>query len=663
MAVKVGPMTVQGLPSELAPGDRAAQALMEVEQEAELDTACTWLDRWSHRSRCQVLEHLLLHTDPAHLQQLWTDLQPVLHRDFMYAAGKLYPGFRFTPVSTELSRKMSKPIQEGRVGRKLYRIPSVFLRDAGDVRRHNTSRGSPAMGSDPPLKGQDRLPPLPMLRSFPTSKATAPAGKKEPLSYGVHLPALPNNQHAVMACDVRQPGRVKVMAAQSSWKMRNEKDRKGNAAVHLSLEKHRPRDSGMTFSKVAKQKGQMSARGLTVDQENLIRWYESHWSYKQKSEFLQKLLLQLDPRQHYYMSSFLVVMHYKDFIGDLPRKVSLQILGLLSPWDLLRACQVSRSWYQLCSCDDVWRSKCEDPALGLTMRASALAHCKKEFKRRYCTRRNWQKGACRSEAVVGHTAAVLCLALRDNLLASGSQDHTIRVWQLPGCTLKQTLQGHQKGIWGLQFFTENLLVSASSDSSIKIWNIRLSVCLRTLFGHNGPVWCIAVADGLLVSGSQDSKIKVWDLRHCQPIRTLRGHSKAVLSVALDQDSRRVYSGSADKCLRIWDLDSARCLKVMWPTCPDEMPTGAIMSISVASGYLACCADAWIWLYHLGTGKCLHTYRHNEKRMYWDCCLLILRISLWNNSLENEQVMVETLVGCTNTTIKSHGILTLDCNSH
>ncbi|KAJ1182694.1 hypothetical protein NDU88_007878, partial [Pleurodeles waltl] len=519
--------------------------------------------------RCQVLEQLLLRTDHSHIQQLWTDLQPILHRDFMYAAGKLYPGFRFTPVSTELSRKIRKHIQAGRVGRRLHRIPSVFLRSVGDVRQHISSR-IPTRGSNLFVKDQDRLPPLPTLRS--------------------------------------------------SWKMKNvSEEGQRDGLPHISREKHRRGDGRDPSFKGGTQQDQMSARSLTTEQERLIQWYESTWSYKQRTEFLQKLLLQLDARQHYYLSSFLVVMQHKDFIGDLPRKISLHILGLLSPWDLLRASQVNRTWYQLCSCDEVWKPKCEDPALGATATSSPLLDCKIVFKRRYCTQQNWQSGVCQSEVVPGHTAAVFCLALRGDLLASGSQDHTIRVWCLPQCSPLQTLQGHQKGVWGLQFFTDNLLVSCSSDASIKIWNIRLGVCSRTLFGHNGPVWCLALADGLLVSGSQDTKIKVWDLRHCQPVRTLRGHSQAVLALELDPDSRRVYSGSADKCIRIWDLDSGRCLKVMWPTSPDEMPTAAVMSISVAKGYLACCAGSWIWLYHLETCKCLKTYRHNEKRI--DCVKL------------------------------------------
>ncbi|XP_078540823.1 uncharacterized protein LOC144826369 [Lissotriton helveticus] len=611
MVAKAGAHLVPGAPAALAPGDRTERDLLEVvEREAELDRAGKWLEGWSHRARCQVLEQLLLRTDHPHIQQLWTDLQPNLHRDFMYAAGKLYPGFRFTPVSTELSRKMRKYIHGGRVGReRLHRIPSVFLRTVGDVRQHNSSR-LPTRGHNLLPKDQERLPLLPVLRSFPPPKSLdqnmAPAPRLH-----VHLPVLPNIHHAA----THRPGRVKVTDARSSWKMKNgNEERHRDGLVHLSLEKHRRLEGGDHSFKGKTQQGQMSARGLTTEQERLIQWYEANWNYKQRAEFLQKLILQLDARQHYYLSSCLVVMQYKDFIGDLPRKISLQILGLVSPWDLLRASQVNRTWYQLCSCDEVWRPKCEDPALGVTVTSSPVLDCKDLFKRRYCTQQNWQSGVCRSEVVPGHTAAVFCLALRDNLLASGSQDHTIRVWRLPECSPLQTLQGHQKGVWGLQFFTDNLLVSSSSDASIKIWNIRLGVCSRTLFGHNGPVWCLALADGLLVSGSQDTKIKVWDLRHCQPVRTLRGHSQAVLALEMDPDSRRVYSGSADKCIRIWDLDSGRCLKVMWPTCPDETPTVAIMGLSVAKGYLACCAGSWIWLYHVETCKCLRTYRHNEKRV-------------------------------------------------
>ena len=53
-------------------------------------------------------------------------------------------------------------------------------------------------------------------------------------------------------------------------------------------------------------------------------------------------------------------------------------------------------------------------------------------------------------------------------------------------------------------------VSGSEDSTLKVWNIATGVCERTLEGHDNWVVCLAqLSDGRVVSGSRDHTLKVW----------------------------------------------------------------------------------------------------------------------------------------------------------
>jgi WD40 repeat protein len=82
---------------------------------------------------------------------------------------------------------------------------------------------------------------------------------------------------------------------------------------------------------------------------------------------------------------------------------------------------------------------------------------------------------------------------------------------------------------------------------------------RLLPGHTSWVTCLALSpDGMrLYSGSEDKTIKVWDQETGKETLTLRGHTFGVTSLALSPDGKRLFSGSYDKTIKVWDLESGK----------------------------------------------------------------------------------------------------------
>ena len=69
----------------------------------------------------------------------------------------------------------------------------------------------------------------------------------------------------------------------------------------------------------------------------------------------------------------------------------------------------------------------------------------------------------------------------DKLIATSSQDKTIKIWEAATLTLKTTLSGHRKGVWDIQFAPiEQLIVSACGDKTVKVWSINDGKCMTTL---------------------------------------------------------------------------------------------------------------------------------------------------------------------------------------
>jgi len=99
-------------------------------------------------------------------------------------------------------------------------------------------------------------------------------------------------------------------------------------------------------------------------------------------------------------------------------------------------------------------------------------------------------------------------------IATGSEDETVRVWDLQTLGCVRALRSHEGIVSSVCFSHDGeLLASSSWDQSIEVWNTKASRVARTLVGHTDTVSCIDFnpASKHLVSASWDKTIKVWDL--------------------------------------------------------------------------------------------------------------------------------------------------------
>ncbi|KAH9881038.1 hypothetical protein J1614_001531 [Plenodomus biglobosus] len=180
------------------------------------------------------------------------------------------------------------------------------------------------------------------------------------------------------------------------------------------------------------------------------------------------------------------------------------------------------------------------------------------YKDRYKVGTNWKYGRYSTRILKGHTNGVMCLQFDDEILITGSYDATVKVWDIKTGKEIRTLTGHTQGIRCL-YFDDHKLITGSLDSTIKIWNWRTGQCLKTLGGHSQGIIGLHMVDKLLASGSSDNTIVIHDFEHYQRT-TLRGHTDWVNAVKIDLPSRTLFSASDDMTVKLWDLDSQRCIR-------------------------------------------------------------------------------------------------------
>ncbi len=167
----------------------------------------------------------------------------------------------------------------------------------------------------------------------------------------------------------------------------------------------------------------------------------------------------------------------------------------------------------------------------------------------------------------GHEGTVSSVSFSPDgkILASGSYDNNIKLWNAETAAEILTLKGHDGGLSSLSFSPDGkTLASGSYDSTIKLWNTETAAEILTLKGHEGTVSSVSFSpDGkILASGSYDSTIKLWNAETAAVIRTLKGHDESVEGVSFSPDGKTLASGSDDGTVKLWNVETAAVIRTL-----------------------------------------------------------------------------------------------------
>ena len=157
-------------------------------------------------------------------------------------------------------------------------------------------------------------------------------------------------------------------------------------------------------------------------------------------------------------------------------------------------------------------------------------------------------------------------AVRDPLRLGTSTLSRRHFFRNSSATCVATSNGHSSPVTSLAFHpTAPLLATGSEDSTVRLWLLSCdnssATCVATLAGHSSPVLTVAFhpTAPLLASGSQDKTLKLWllssDNSSATCVATLAVHTETVTSVVFHPTPPLLATGSHDTTVRLWKLSS------------------------------------------------------------------------------------------------------------
>jgi WD40 repeat protein/tetratricopeptide (TPR) repeat protein len=228
------------------------------------------------------------------------------------------------------------------------------------------------------------------------------------------------------------------------------------------------------------------------------------------------------------------------------------------------------------------------------------------------------------QTLEGHGEAVRSVAFSPDgsILASGSLDKSVQLWQVSDGALLQKLTGEGQGpVESVAFSPDGqMLASGARDGAVRLWRVSDGTVSKTLTGHTVVVNSVAFSpDGaILASGSNDGTVILWDVQSDELLRTLETPAE-VEAVALSPAGKILASGGGRPGVMLWDMESGETLS----TLGGHISTISKLSLSIPSlafspdGVILAsgCSDSTVVLWDVGSGQWLQTLTGHTQEVH------------------------------------------------
>lgn len=205
-------------------------------------------------------------------------------------------------------------------------------------------------------------------------------------------------------------------------------------------------------------------------------------------------------------------------------------------------------------------------------------------------------------------------AYHKNVLASSDYEGTVSVWDAGTGQRSRAMHEHDKRCWSVHFNRADvrLLASGSDDARVKLWALNAERSVATLEARFN-VCCVRFnprSSCHLAFGSADHCVHYYDLRAPrQPLAVFRDHRKAVSYVKF-LDARTLVSASTDSALKLWRVESPRCVRSFTGHANEKNFVG----LATDGRYVACGSENnALYVYYSGLSRPLLAYRFDAVR--------------------------------------------------
>ena len=168
----------------------------------------------------------------------------------------------------------------------------------------------------------------------------------------------------------------------------------------------------------------------------------------------------------------------------------------------------------------------------------------------------------------GHTDTVCCVASEKDVIATGSKDQAIRLWNGRSGDCTGILEGSEDAVHGLAMRGDWLLsgeaASRGARAKARLWSIKKAECVTTFSEHVKSIWSVALGvsptlGNVAITGSHDTSARVWSLDGTNASRATFPHPHFIVS-SVSVEGGVAATGCGDGHVRLWSLQTFACIR-------------------------------------------------------------------------------------------------------
>lgn len=253
--------------------------------------------------------------------------------------------------------------------------------------------------------------------------------------------------------------------------------------------------------------------------------------------------------------------------NPLINDVVVKIFSFLDIEDFAIVPRICRQWNQCSKNAFMWRLFLKQ-AYNIEIKDSEQDQALKIYKAHFITNKNIAKGRYRKLILEGHGEMIAALDFSKvkKQIFSGSYDNLVKCWDAEAGDLLFTLEGF-RNVLAIKVTLDGTKLITSDNHSLKIWTIQ--DCVAQLFKDHQELdqseFILYKNDTKIVftnrreNGKTIPNIEIWDVEKSELEMTLKGHTKDITALQISQNEDLLFSGSLDKTIRVWNLNSRVCL--------------------------------------------------------------------------------------------------------